>query len=55
MDKYHVIDKPVLDKIEVYIPPRLTIKIATLAAEQGRTLNEVIREAITDYIKLSKQ
>lgn len=55
MDNCKGMDKTVLDKIEIYIPPRVTIKIATLAAEQGKTLNEIIEEAICDYIKLTQQ
>ncbi|WP_031514550.1 hypothetical protein [Desulfofalx alkaliphila] len=44
-------DKPVLDRIELLLPPKLTLKLTALAFERGQTLNEVILEAIWDHIE----
>lgn len=55
MEQTYMLEEPVLDKIELLIPPRLTLKIVTIATEQRQTINEVILEAINDYIKKSKQ
>ncbi|MEG6615660.1 hypothetical protein V6C27_04360 [Peptococcaceae bacterium 1198_IL3148] len=55
MDKKHALDQPVLDKIELFIPPRVTLQIATIATERGQTINDVILNAIGEFIENSKQ
>ncbi|MBO8137484.1 MAG: hypothetical protein H0Z40_05045 [Desulfotomaculum sp.] len=55
MKQENSMKQAVLDKIEVMIPPRITMQIAAIAAERGRTINDVILEAINEYIEKSKQ
>lgn len=55
MEQQHVLDQPVLDKIEIYISPKITIKLTAMAIEQSKSLNEVILEAIYEHIKNSHQ
>ena len=55
MEHTQLLESPVLDKIEVFIPPRITLKIVTLATERGQTLNEIILDALNEYINKSKQ
>lgn len=55
MEKNHLLEEPLLDKIELFIPPRLTIRIATIATERGQTIDQVILDAINDLIEKSKQ
>jgi hypothetical protein len=55
MEKKLISEEPLLDKIEIYIPPRLTIRIATIATERGQTIEEVVLDAINDLIEKLKQ
>ncbi|MBM7854155.1 putative HicB family RNase H-like nuclease [Desulfohalotomaculum tongense] len=55
MVQTQVLKEPVLDKIELLVPPRVTLQIAAIAAERGQSINEAILDAINEYIKKSKQ
>lgn len=55
MEQKHVLKQPVLDKIEVLMPPRVSLQIAAIATERGKSINETILEAINQYIEKSKQ
>lgn len=52
MDQNKMLDEPlVLDKIELLLPPRLTLKIAAIATERGQTINDILLEAVVEYIE----
>lgn len=48
-------EKPVLDKIDLFLPPRITLKIAAIATEKGQSINEILLTAIDNYLKKCQQ
>lgn len=56
MEQNKTLKEPlVLDKIELLLPPRLTLKVVAIATERGQTINDILLEAVANYIEQSHQ
>ncbi|WP_159426174.1 hypothetical protein [Desulfolucanica intricata] len=42
------------DKLEINLPPRVTMQVTALTISTGKTLNEIIVEALMQYINKKK-
>ena len=47
-------DTEIRDKLEINLPPRVTMQVTALTIATGKTFNDIIIEALIQYINKKK-